>query len=89
MAKRRRKLSKEMEKQISIILQRIELNTALINDIDEEALLNEYLNAFQPIKVTALTLDSEYKLHGITDLAEKLLNEYYQQINNFNNEYEL
>ncbi len=78
-----------MEKQISIILQQIELNTALINDIDDEELLGDYLQAFTPIKVTALTLDSEYKLHGISDLAQKLLNQYNEQIKHFNEEYEL
>ena len=89
MVKKRRKLNKEMEREISIILQKIELNTALINDIEEDELLSEYLQAFTPIKVTALTLDSEYKLHGITDLAEKLMAQYSEQINIFNKEYEL
>ncbi len=89
MPKKRRKLNKDLEKQISIILQKVELYTALINDIKEEDLLGEYLQAFQPAKVTALTLDSEYKLHGASELAEKLRSQFSKEITGFDDEYEL
>ena len=89
MPKKRRKLNKELEKEISSILKKVELYTALINDINEEDLLAEYVQAFQPAKITAITLDSEYKLNGDSELANKLYTQFNKEISNFDNEYEL
>ena len=41
MAKRRRKLSPELEKNISLAKKQIELITAIIHDIDEEDIQEE------------------------------------------------
>ena len=42
MAKRRRKLSPELEKNISLAKKQIELITAIIHDIDEDDIQEEY-----------------------------------------------
>ena len=49
MPKRRRKLSPELEKHISLAKKQIELITAIIHDIDEEDIQEEYKAAFLPV----------------------------------------
>ena len=46
MPKKRRKLNKEMEAEMAAAKRKIELVTALINDIRDEDIQGEYLAAF-------------------------------------------
>lgn len=89
MAKRRRKLSKELEKEISLILKKLELVTALINDIDEEDLQGEYIAGFSPVKEAVAFLKYEYDTNGLTEESENALTRYKMLMNEFENSYEL
>ncbi len=89
MPKRRRKLSSEMEKEISSITKRVELITAIINDIDEEELQEEYRTAFSYAKDISVFLAKEYQVNGLTDDTEAALKRYHELITQFENEYEI
>ena len=69
MAKRRRKLSPELEKNISLAKKEIELITAIIHDIDEEDIQEEYMSAFLPVMSTYMSLDQMYKELGLNDAS--------------------
>ena len=49
MAKKRRKLSPELEKNISLAKKQIELITAIIHDIDDEDIHKDYMSAFNKV----------------------------------------
>ena len=89
MPKKRRKLSAELEKEISIAKQKVELITAKIYDIDEEEIQGDYLIAFAPIKNTINTLSSLYIQVGKTPESEQLLEHYKKLIIEFELEYEV
>ena len=54
MPKKRRKLNKEMEAEMAAAKRKIELVTALINDIRDEDIQGEYLAAFGQIRTCLL-----------------------------------
>ena len=56
MARKRRKLSKEMEAEIKAAEKKVEFVSAMIRDIREEDIQNEYAEAFAPVSYTHLTL---------------------------------
>ena len=89
MAKRRRKLSKEHEKDISRSLQEVELYTAKINDIHDDVIREEYLIAFSLVKAKFMVLDKTYKEIGFDDNSYKLLDNYKDSLESFINEYEI
>ena len=89
MAKRRRKLSPELEKNISLAKKQIELITAIIHDIDEEDIQEEYKSAFLPVMSTYMSLEQMYKDVGYTEDSEKLYDLYVSNLTKFKNEYEL
>ena len=89
MAKRRRKLSPELEKNISLAKKQIELITAIIHDIDEEDILEEYKSAFLPVMSTYMTLDQMYKEVGFNEETTNLYNLYLSNLEKFKGEYEL
>ena len=89
MPKRRRKLSSEMEKQISLISKRVELITAIINDIADEDLQGEYRQAFSGVSAISMFLAKEYKENGVTEDSKGALNRYSELIKEFENEYEI
>ena len=89
MARRRRKLSKEMEKEISIIKKKIELVTAIINDIRDEDLQEEYRNAFQETQNAYVNLCIEYDKNGFTPESEEGIVNYNKLIKEFESEYEI
>ncbi len=89
MAKRRRKLSPELEKNITLAKKQIELITAIIHDIDEEDILEEYKSAFLPVMSTYMTLDKMYKEVGFNDETTNLYNLYVSNLEKFKSEYEL
>ncbi|WP_320667758.1 hypothetical protein [Prochlorococcus sp. MIT 1307] len=89
MARKRRKLNKEMELDISLATKKVELITAQINDIQEEETLSEYSLAFDPIKNTFLLLVGLYDTEGFTDKTKELLNQYKKLLVSFEEEYEI
>ncbi len=89
MAKRRRKLSPEFEKNISLAKKQIELITAIIHDIDEEDIQEEYKSAFLPVMSAYMSLDQMYKDIGFNDDTSNLYNLYLANLEKFKSEYEL
>ena len=89
MAKRRRKLNPELEKNISLAKKQIELITAIIHDIDEEDIQEEYKSAFLPVMSTYMSLEQMYKDVGYTEDSEKLYDIYVSNLAKFKSEYEL
>ncbi len=89
MAKRRRKLSPELEKNISLAKKEIELITAIIHDIDEDDIQEEYKSAFLPVMSAYMSLDQMYNEVGFNDDTTKLHQLYLTNLAQFKNEYEL
>ncbi len=89
MAKRRRKLSPELEKNITLAKKEIELITAIIHDIDEEDIQEEYKNAFLPVMSTYMSLDQMYNEVGFNDETTNLYQLYLTNLAKFKNEYEI
>ena len=89
MPKRRRKLSPQLEKNISLAKKEIELITAIIRDIDEEEIQEEYKSAFLPVMSTYFSLDNMYKELGFNDDTSNLYLLYLSNLEKFKNEYEL
>ena len=89
MAKKRRKLSPELEKNISLAKKQIELITAIIHDIDEEDIQEEYKSAFLPVMSTYMSLDQMYKELGFNEDTNKLYNLYLSNLEIFKSEYEI
>tara|TARA_B100001250_G_C19471590_1_gene644743 strand:+ start:324 stop:593 length:270 start_codon:yes stop_codon:yes gene_type:complete len=89
MARRRRKLSPELEKNISLAKKQVELITAIIHDINEEDIQEEYKSAFLPVMSSYLSLDHLYKEVGFNDETNNIYNEYLVNLEKFKNEYEI
>ena len=89
MAKRRRKLSPELEKNISLAKKQIELITAIIHDIDEEDIQEEYKSAFLPVMSAYMSLEQMYKEIGFNDDTSNLYTLYLSNLNKFKAEYEV
>ena len=89
MVKKRRKLSPELEKNISLAKKQIELITAIIHDIDEEDIQEEYKSAFLPVMSTYMSLDQMYKDFGLNDDTTSLYKLYLSNLEKFKGEYEL
>ena len=89
MAKRRQKLSPELEKNISLAKKQIELITAIIHDIEEEDILEEYKSAFLPVMSTYMSLDQMYKEVGLNEETTNLYNLYLSNLEKFKSEYEV
>ncbi len=89
MAKRRRKLNPGLEKNISLAKKEIELITAIIHDIDEDDIQEEYKSAFLPVMSAYMSLDQMYKDVGFNDETTNLYQLYITNLEKFKNEYEL
>ena len=89
MAKRRRKLSPEFEKLISLSKKDIELITAKIHDIDEEEIQDEYKTAFTPVLQEYMNLENSYKQIGFNSDVENVYKRYIKLLQVFSNEYEI
>ena len=89
MPKRRRKLSPELEKKISLAKKQIELITAIIHDIDEDDIQEEYKSAFLPVMSSYMSLDQMYIDFGFNEDTENLYQHYLSNLEKFKSEYEL
>ncbi len=89
MPKKRRKLSPEMEKDISSAKKKVELIVAIINDIEEEDIQADYIIAFEPVKVCLNTLSDLYDQFGFLQETEDRLKLYKKLISEFEEQYEV
>ncbi len=89
MPKRRRKLSKDYERQISIAAKEVELLQAKINDIDEDDIREEYMTAFSIVKGRYMYISSTYDKVGFNEDSDTLLALYKESIKSFTSEYEI
>ena len=89
MAKRRRKLSPELEKNIALAKKQIELITAIIHDIEDDGIQEEYKSAFLPVMSAYMSLDQMYNEVGFNDDTNNLHLLYLNNLEKFKSEYEL
>ena len=89
MPKKRRKLSKEMEAEMASAKRKIELISALINDIRDEDIQGEYLGAFGQVRSAVVNLVAKYTTDGFCEETEGLLALYKGLITQFEEDYEL
>ena len=89
MPKKRRKLNKEMEADMAAAKRKIELISALINDIRDEDIQGEYLEAFGQVRSAVVNLVAKYTTDGFCDETEGLLALYKGLIDQFEADYEL
>ena len=89
MPKKRRKLNKELESEISNATKKVELITAKINDIYDEDTQTEYRVAFEPIRNTFLLLVGLYDTEGFTPTTDGLNFQYKELLDKFEAEYEI
>ena len=89
MPKKRRKLNKEMEAHMATAKRKIELISALINDIRDEDIQGEYLEAFGQVRSAVVNLVAKYTTDGFCEETEALLALYKGLIDQFESDYEL
>ncbi len=89
MPKKRRKLSKDMEKEIKLAIKKVEFISAIINDIEDEEIQGEYRGEFGNIKNALVILSVEYDTNGFTPVSEKALLNYKNLVSQFESEYEI
>lgn len=89
MPKKRRKLNKEMEADMAAAKRKIELISALINDIRDEDIKGEYLEAFGQVRSAVVNLVAKYTTDGFCEETEGLLALYKGLIDQFEADYEL
>ena len=89
MPKKRRKLNKEMEAEMAAAKRKIELISALINDIRDEDIQTEYQGAFSRTRSAVVDLIAKYTTDGFCEETEGLLAIYKGSISQFEGEYEL
>ena len=89
MPRKRRKLSKEMEADIKAAQKKVEFISAMIRDIREEDIQNEYAEAFSRVHVASAHLAQLYQTEGVTEESEGTLALYKGLLAQFEEEYEL
>jgi len=89
MAKKRRKLNKDFEKEIYSSKKNVELVLAKIYDIDDEDIQKEYMSAFNEVVYSYDELKINYEENGFHDNSEKLLTRYKNAFNIFESEFEI
>ena len=89
MAKKRRKLNKDFEKQIYSSKKNVELILAKIYDIDDEEIQKEYMTAFKEVVYLYEQLKNDYELVGFNNDSETLISNYIDAFNLFKSEFEI
>ena len=89
MAKKRRKLNKEYEKEIHSSKKNVELVLAKIYDINDEDIQKEYMSAFNEVVYLYDELKENYQQKGFDDDSEDLLVNYKNAFNIFESEFEI
>ena len=89
MAKKRRKLNKDFEKEIYSSKKNVELVLAKIYDIDDEDIQKEYMSAFNGVVYLFDELKIDYEQKGFNDNSGELLLSYKNAFNLFESEFEI
>ena len=89
MPRKRRKLNKDMEAAMAAAKRKIELITALINDIRDEDIQGGYQAAFGQIRTAVVNWVAKYTTDGFCEETEGLQSLYNGLIVEFEEEYEL
>ena len=89
MAKKRRKLNKDFEREIYSSKKNVELVLAKIYDIDDEDIQKEYMSAFNEVVHLYDQLKEDYEQLGFNDDSEELLKNYENSFNLFESEFEI
>ena len=89
MPRKRRKLSKEMEAEIKAAEKKVEFISAMIRDIREEDIQNEYAEAFAQVHAACTHLAQLYVTDGFTEESEGTLALYKGLLSRFEEDYEL
>ena len=89
MAKKRRKLNKDLERAIYSSKKNVELVLAKIYDIDDEDIQKEYMSAFKEVVDLYDELKVDYAQKGFNDNSDELLKNYKNAFNIFESEFEI
>ena len=89
MAKKRRKLNKDFEREIYSSKKNVELVLAKIYDIDDEDIQKEYISAFNGVVFLYDELKKNYEEEGFNDNSEVLLINYNNAFKIFESEFEI
>ena len=89
MAKKRRKLNKDFEREIYTSKKNVELVLAKIYDIDDENIQKEYISAFNLVVHLYDQLRVHYDEQGFNDNSEQLLKNYKNAFDLFKSEFEI
>ena len=89
MAKKRRKLNKDFEREIYTSKKNVELVLAKIYDIDDEDIQKEYITSFNEVVNLYDELKEDYEQQGFSDNSEELLTNYKNAFNLFESEFEI
>ena len=89
MAKKRRKLNKDFEKQIYTSKKNVELVLAKIYDINDEDIQKEYMSAFNNVVYSYDQLKNDYELYGFNDNSDNLIAGYNKAFSTFESEFEI
>ncbi len=86
---KRRKLNKDFELSLSSASKKVELISAIINDIEDDDIKSEYSLAFSKVIQEYLLSKELYKLEGYTDNSTIALDNYNKYLTSFESEYEI
>ena len=89
MAKKRRKLNKDFERQIYSSKKNVELVLAKIYDIDDEDIQKEYMGEFNKVVYLFDELKEDYEKKGFHDNSEEFLLNYKNALKLFESEFEI
>ena len=89
MAKKRRKLNKDFERDIYSSKKNVELVLAKIYDIDDEDIHKEYMSAFNRVVYLYDELKEDYEKKGFSDNSEEFLTNYKKAFILFESEFEI
>ena len=89
MAKKRRKLNKDFEKEIYSSKKNVELVLAKIYDIDDEDIQKEYMSAFNRVVNLFNELKEDYEERGFNENSDEILLNYQNSFNLFESEFEI
>ena len=89
MAKKRRKLNKDFEREIYTSKKNVELVLAKIYDIDDENIQKEYISAFNLVVHLYDQLRVYYDEQGFNDNSEQILINYKNAFDLFKSEFEI
>ena len=89
MAKKRRKLNKDFEKNLYSLKKNVELVLAKIYDIDDEEIQKDYKDGFNKVVVLYEQIKNDYELIGFNENSEKLALNFNKAFSLFKSEFEI